>query len=139
MILSAKAYFDDRTVHNTRLLIRAETALPMEFVRRYRKNVIPLTPKKTSALRRSIITRTMANRGEVGWRSEYAQPQNQGYHTITEKRVVNIDGRFVTLHPGVYHYRHYTTPGTGPHFANIAYTKTLSEMPAVLRELGLVK
>ena len=121
------------------LLIRAETQLPAEWLKRYRKNVVALTPKKSGALRRSIITQQRGTQADVSWRMPYAAAQNQGYHTIREKRVVNIDGRFVTLQPGIYRYKNYTTGGTGAHFANIAFTKTNNEMPAVLRELGLVK
>lgn len=137
--LSAQAFFEDMTPGNNALLIRAETAIPAEFVRRYKKNAVAITPMKTGALRRSIITRQLGGTAEVSWRMPYALAQNQGYHTVREKRVVNIDGRFVTLMPGTYHYRNYTTPGTGPHFANIAYQRTIAEMPAALRELGLTK
>lgn len=139
MFLKTQAFFENAIPGNNALLIRAETAIPAEFVSRYKKNVLALTPRKSGALRRSIITQQLGGTAEISWRSAYAIPQNQGFHTVATKRVVNIDGHFVTLQPGVYRYRKYTTPGTGPHFANIAYQKTVSEMPAVIRELGLVK
>src|SRR5690606_13610396 len=123
----------------SRLLIRGQSQLPEEFTKRYRKNVVNLTPKKTGALRRSIVTRTLKGQGEIGWRSQYAAAQNAGHHTVSRTRTINIDGRFVTLHPGVYSYRNYTTQGTGPRFAVLAYQKTVREMPAVIRELGLTK
>lgn len=137
MFLSAKAFFENNTPGNTMLLIRAETAIPAEFIRRFKRNAVAITPKKSGALRRSLITRQLGNTAEISWRSAYAGAQNQGSHTVREKRVVNIDGKFVTLMPGIYHYRNYTTPGTGPHFANIAFTQTQTEMPEVLRALGL--
>lgn len=139
MFLSTKAFFDNNIPGNNMLLIRSETAIPAEFVRRFKRNVVGITPMKTGALRRSIITQQLGNTANISWRSAYAGAQNQGFHTVREKRVINIDGRFVTLQPDVYHYRHYTTSGTGPHFANIAFARTQSEMPAVMRELGLTK
>lgn len=139
MFLSSKTFFENNTPGNTALLIRAETQLPAEYLKHYKANVVNLTPKKRGGLRRSIITRQLANRAEISWRAPYAVQQNQGYHTVLSKRVVNIDGSFVTLHPGRYYYHNYTTPGTGPHFANIAFQKTNNEMPAVMKELGLVK
>ena len=146
MFLSAKAFFEDGTANNTRVLIRAETQIPQEFTKRYRKNVVAITPKKSGALRRSIITQAIGNKAEISWRLPYAGAQNVGHHTVARKRVINIGFKapynnlgYVTLSPGVYPYRNYTTPGTGPRFASIAYQKTQSEMPAVMRELGLTK
>lgn len=139
MFLSAKAFFDNHIPGNNMLLIRSETMIPAEFVRRYKKNVVKLTPMKSGALRRSIITQQLGNTASISWRSAYAGAQNEGGHTVSEKRVVNIDGQFVTLQPGFYRYRKYTTGGTGPHFANIAFQQTQKEMPEVMRELGLTK
>ncbi len=124
MFLSTKAFFENMIPGNNALLIRAETAIPAEFIRHYKKNVAPLTPKKVGSLRKSIITQQLGNTASISWRSAYAGAQNQGSHTVKEKRIVNIDGKFVTLQPGVYHYRNYTTPGTGPRFATIAFQKT---------------
>jgi hypothetical protein len=139
MFLRTEAFFNDMTPGITNILVRAETAIPSEFVRLYKKNAVAITPRKTGALRRSIITRQLGNTAEISWRSGYAIPQNQGFHTVTSKRVVNIYGSFVTLQPGVYRYRNYTTPGTGPHFAGIAYQQTIAQMPEVMRALGLTK
>ena len=143
MFLSAKAFFADGTANNTRVLIRAETQIPQEFTKRYRKNVVAITPKKSGALRRSIITQAIGNKAEISWRLPYAKAQNVGQHTVDRKRVINIGFKapynnlgYVTL---MYPYRNYTTPGTGPRFASIAFQKTQSEMPAVMRELGLTK
>lgn len=140
MFLSAKAFFKHDQLDLDRTLYRrAETALPQEFVRTYKKNVVAITPMKSGALRRSIITQVLGGQAEIAWRAPYAKVQDQGGHTIGEKRVVNIDGNFVTLHPGFYAYRNYTTPGTGPNFATTAFMATTAQMPAVYRELGLTK
>ena len=125
MFLSAKTYFQNGMPHNIRLLIRAETQLPEEFIKRYKKNVAKITPKKRGWLRRSIITQVQPKRAEITWRAVYAKAQDKGYHTTkTGKRAV---------------YRKYTTGGTGSHFASRAFRQTMSEMPAVYRELGLTK
>lgn len=139
MFLSAKTFFEDHTAGNNMLLIRGATMLPAEFIRIYKKNVVKITPMKSGALRRSIITQSLGNEANISWRSAYAGAQNEGGHTVAETRRVNIDGRFVTLKPGFYRYRKYTTAGTGPHFANIAYQETVREMPAAARALGLIK
>lgn len=138
MFISAKAYFDDKTPLNDRLLIRAETEIPAEWAKRYRKNVVQITPRKTGALRRSIITQVVSGRAQIGWRSAYAAAQNQGGHTVP--RPVSgpnrRDGGFATIAPGFYRYRRYTTPGTGPRFASIAFRKTNEELPLIYREVG---
>lgn len=139
MFLTAKAFFEDNTKSNVRLLIRANETIPAEFVRRYKRNVVKLTPYKTGALRRSIITQQIGNTANISWRMPYAKAQNEGGHTVSETRRVYINGRFVTLKPGYYRYKHYTTPGTGAGFAFTAFQQTQKEMPAALRELGLTK
>lgn len=136
MFLSTTAFFDNHIPGNNQLLIRAETAIPAEFIRRFKKNAVALTPLKSGALRRSIITQQLGNTANISWRSAYAGAQNQGFHTVNKRRVINIDGRFITLQPGIYRYKKYTTAGTGPHFANEAYVKTMNEIPEMVSELG---
>lgn len=121
MYLSAKTFFDDKTPANTRLLFRAETQMPVEWLKRFRKNVVSLTPRDSAALRRNIITQAQGGQASVGWRVSYARAQEYGGHD----------------YPG--QYKNYTTPGTGPHFGRTAFQKTQREMPAVIRELGLTK
>ena len=140
MFLSAKAFFNSGQLdYDRQLYRRAETALPEEFIRVYKRNVVAITPRKTGALRRSIITQAIGGRAEIAWRLPYAIPQDKGGHTVGSKRVVNIDGDFVTLHPGFYRYKNYTTPGTGPNFATTAFMATTAQMPGVYRALGLTK
>jgi hypothetical protein len=141
MFLTAKAFFQDNTQNNKRVLIRAETEIPAEFVKRFKKNVVKITPMKTGALRRSIITQSLGGRAEISWRSPYAKVQHEGGHTVSEPvRGLNPNtGKYSTIKPGFYRYRNYTTAGTGPRFGTRAYQATQAEMPAVLRELGLTK
>jgi len=125
MFVSAKTYFKNGMPHNIRLLIRANTQLPEEFIKRYKKNVSKITPKKSGWLRRSIITQVTPGRGEITWRAIYAAAQNQGWHTTKSgKRAI---------------YVNYTDEKTGSRFAARAFEQTMSEMPAVYRELGLTK
>lgn len=139
MFLSAQAFFENSIPDFNRLLIRAEADMPAEWLRRFRKNVIPLTPLKTGALRRSIITRQLGGTAEVSWRAPYALAQNEGGHTVPRsvKGINPATGRGSTIAAGYYRYRKYTTPGTGPHYANEAYVRTNSELPQIVRELGL--
>ena len=121
MFLSTKAFFENNTASNVLLIKQAETALPKEFIRLFKKNVVDNTPKKSSALRRSIITQALGSRAQIGWRSAYAAAQEKGSHA------------------GSASYSNYTTDDTGAGFAKDAFAKTTREMPAVLRELGLTK
>lgn len=140
MFLSAKAFYDSTALDYTKNVYRrADTDLPAEFVKLYKRNVVNITPRKTGALRRSIIPLVTKGRAEIAWRSPYAGAQNKGGHTITSKRVVNMGDGFVTLKPGFYRYSNYTTPGTGPNFATIAFMATRSQMPMVYRQLGLTR
>lgn len=121
MRISARAFFDDKTADNNRLLFRAQTALPEEWLKRFRKNVVAITPKDSGALRRSIITQAIGTEANVGWRLPYARAQEYGGHD----------------YPG--QYKTYTTPGTGPYFGRSAWQKTNREIPQIIRELGLTK
>ena len=141
MFLSAKAFFDDKTDHNSRLLIRGQTEIPREWIRLFKKNVAAITPMKTGALRRSIITQAMGSTASVSWRMPYARAQHSGGHTVP-RRVMGgntRDGGFGIIPARSYRYSNYTTPGTGPRFGSIAFQVTNAQMPAVLRELGLTK
>lgn len=141
MFISAKAYFDNKIDYNVTLLRRAETALPEEFVRLYKRNVVAITPRKTGALRRSIITQALGNTANISWRMPYAKAQDAGGHTQshTVKGINRRDGGGGTIMPGSYRYSNYTTPGTGPHFATTAFKATTAQMPVIYRQLGLIR
>jgi len=141
MFLSAKVIFDDQTVHLNRLLIRAQTEMPREWLRLYKKNVVGITPMKTGALRRSIITQALGTTASVSWRAPYAQAQQDGGHTVP-RRVMGEntrDGGFGIIPARFYRYSRYTTAGTGPRFGSIAFQQTNDQIPAILRELGLTQ
>lgn len=77
----------------------------------------PVTPLKDMGLRTSVsktmeIPQEGIIQGSIEWRVPYAQYQERG---------MRYDG----THP----IRHYTTPGTGKHFASRAIEKTLTKIP----------
>lgn len=140
MILSASGFFDARRRISEmgELIARVDTVVPAEYVKLYKQNVIPYTPKRTSALRRSVITRSSKGVAEIGYRVPYAVVQNRGYHsqTHTVRGWNQRDGGFGTIKPGRYVYSRYTTPGTGSQFFAKGKQKTDKEFPAKLRILG---
>lgn len=123
MFLSAKTIFEDPTKSNISLLFRAETNIPRMWSQRFLRNVrlMDQTPQDTGALRRSIITYSSGGEANIGWRSAYARAQEYGGHD----------------YPG--QYSNYTKAGTGPFFGRNAYARTLSELPSIVRETGLIK
>lgn len=141
MFLSAKAFFEDHTQDNIRLLVRAETEFPAEWLRTFRKNVLPLTPKKIGYLRRSIITQVLGKTGSVSWRAPYAKAQDDGGHTVRKiiKGPNQRDGGYGIILPKPYRYSNYTTAGTGSDFARKAATATHKQVPGLWRKLGLTK
>lgn len=120
--MSANAVFDDNLAENELLITRSMTELPQMFVTQFKKNVIPFTPYRSGALRRSIVTQVMGNQANIAWRLPYAVDQNEGQDQKTGT---------------VYH--HWTTPGTGPGFKDKAFAATIKQVDPMFRELGLVK
>lgn len=115
----------DNTNKNTKLMLQISHVVPEEFAKRYKENVVGLTPRKNSWLRRSIRTEVSGNRLSISWMSKYAAAQNAGQMTVTRPRTIYIDGKgFRTLKPGVYRFKRYTTPGTGSGFADTALKMT---------------
>ena len=140
MFVSAKAFFDDHTQDNIRLLIRAETEFPQEWLKTYKRIVAPLTPIDTGALRRSIITRVVPNGAEVSWRRPYASVQNDGQHTVARKVVTRdqYNGGFGIIPARVYtNYIHRRGGNKG--FLEKAAIATRNEVPAMWRKIGLTK
>lgn len=119
--MSAKAVFDDKLAEDELLITRAAVNLPKMFVTQYKKNVLPLTPRRSGALRRSIVTSAVGHTAQIGWRLPYAIDQDLG---VDQK-----SGRV---------YRNYTTPGTGPHFKDKALALTIKQLDPMFREVGLV-
>ena len=121
MFISAKAFFKDNTANNKVLIKQVETAIPVEWLKLFRANVVNITPIETAALRRSIITQALGNRGRVGWRSAYAGAHEKGSHRGSKQ------------------YENYSRAGTGAGFAKRAFRLTQEQMPSKLKQLGLIK
>ena len=69
----------------------------------------PVTPMDTSQLRRNVFKRILSNGdGEIEWKEEYSGYQEAGRRA---------DGTHIV--------KHYTTPGTGAHYAEKSVDKIL--------------
>lgn len=128
---------NNRTKHNTRLLVEMNTAIPSDFVRLYKANALIFTPRgKTSWLRRSIVTQAGNGTARISWRAEYAKAQDEGGHRVNKpiKGPNQRDGGFGTIMPGYYSYRN----GKSGFLAKTS-VKTQSDMIPLLRQRGYTK
>lgn len=140
MFVKADVFFKNAMKDKAILTLEAKTNIPEELAKRFKKNVAPITPMKTGALRRSIITLKGENEVLVGWRAgKKALAQNAGGHTVKKPiRGINPEtGKYSTIRPGYYRYKKYTTPGTIPRFAQVALELTQKEVDSVIRGLRL--
>lgn len=116
-----------------RLMMTLKHTIPEEYWSLYKKNVVGITPKKSSALRRSIAHSIVGNELTIWWRVPYAAAQNVGYHTDRRRHFVPAEGfgengRGYLAIPGRRHfYQNYSTPGTGAGFMEKAASMTLQE------------
>lgn len=79
----------------------------------------PRTPKDTNRLRSDITKQVLGKKGTITWHKKYAQAQEAGI----------IHGSPV---------RNYTTPGTGPHFAENAVRQVVEDSGTYFRKAGLI-
>lgn len=79
----------------------------------------PITPKERGNLRGDILKRALGSKGVMEWRKVYAAPQERGV----------IRGTPI---------RNYTTPGTGPHYAERAVRAGVLRTKMVARKVGLI-
>ncbi len=75
----------------------------------------PKTPKDEGDLRLNVLKQVLGSKARITWRQPYAQIQE-------EKQ-----------------FKNYTTPGTGPHYAENAVVKIFNEAVTYFRQVGLVK
>jgi hypothetical protein len=98
----------------------------------------PNTPKKTGQLRNNVIKRVSGKSGSITWRSNHAGAQEAGYMTVRKTRTFKTaEGAWVTLKPGRYYFKKYTTPGTGSRYASNAAIKEGGNPRKYLRMAGL--
>lgn len=74
----------------------------------------PKTPRKTGRLRMDVVKQVLGLKGEIRWGKDYAIYQEKKQFT------------------------NYTTPGTGPHFAENAVKQGVVETAAVAKAAGLI-
>ncbi|MFA9228861.1 MAG: hypothetical protein ACEQR7_10625 [Agathobacter rectalis] len=74
----------------------------------------PNTPLKTSRLRNDILKQALGLNAKITWSKKYAAFQE-------EKQ-----------------YAHYTTAGTGPHYALNAVKKIVADTMSIARSVGLI-
>lgn len=74
----------------------------------------PKTPKKTGRLRMDINKQVLGLNGKIKW--------GKGYAKIQE----------------VKQFKNYTTPGTGPHFAENAVNEGVKETSKIAKQAGLI-
>lgn len=130
--ISAKAFFDNRTIDNALFLESIQRDLPREVLVEYNKiaraaALEPMpsggTPFHHGGLRRSIVTDVRGDTAYVGWRVPYAASTNAG---------INMYGKRI---------QNWTTPGTGSRFMErtqiVADKRIRKEIPQILRRLGL--
>lgn len=84
-------------------------------------NAKPNTPKKLGNLSRDVLRRVNGLHGEIEWRKVYAQYQERGMRRDGSRRV-----------------RKYTTPGTGPHYAENAVKKVVANTNIIARLAHLI-
>lgn len=84
----------------------------------------PNTPQKLGDLRARVIRKMDSNtKGSITWDSKYAAVQEKGYRMQGNRKI---------------EFKHYTTPGTGPHYAQNAVEQTMKKLPNYLKKVGLI-
>lgn len=78
------------------------------------RNAEPKTPKREGYLRRSVVKQVLGLNGAVKWNKEYAAKME------TKQ------------------FRNYTTPGTGPHYAEDAVKKSVGNTRVIAKQSGLL-
>jgi minor capsid protein len=97
------------------------------------------TPMKSGQLRSDVKKSVTGNRGKIVWGKRYAAAQDAGQMTVKKTRTFKTsDGKWLTLKPGVYKFKNYTTPGTGKGFAENAAKKEGGNPRKYLRMAGLL-
>lgn len=74
----------------------------------------PVTPKKEGNLRRDILKTVLGLKGTIKWLKDYAVFQE------------------------VKQFKNYTTPGTGPHYAENSVVKVASKSDVYFKKAGLI-
>lgn len=107
-----------RVIDNTPVVKETLNQKSSLFLRIIAEEIVALstrsTPMKTGALRRDVLKQVLGLHGQVVWAKDYARYQE--------------DKQF----------KNYTTPGTGPHFAESAVTKVVDGTAIIATRAGLI-
>lgn len=95
------------------------------FLREFAEEVVniasPKTPKLDNYLRKDVLKQVLGLKGKIIWQKAYAAVQERGGRKDGTRRI-----------------RNYTTPGTGPHYAQNAVNEALSRVSTIARRAGLI-
>lgn len=103
---------------NTLAIENTTTQKANIFLRLFAEAVVktstPRTPKKTGRLRADVLKQVLGLSGKIKWMKDYA------------------------IYQETKQYRNYTTPGTGPHFAEKSVKQTVNETQRIAKQAGLI-
>lgn len=107
-----------KTTDNTANVIREITVNANIFLRNMADEIVgiaePVTPKKRGTLRNTVLRQVLGLNGKVVWTRKYAAKQE-----TTQ-------------------FRRYTTPGTGPRYAEGAVREAIGRTEQVAKKSGLI-
>jgi len=106
------------TSHTSEIVARVEANIPLAIrflLDDIDSTAFPKTPKDKGNLRQDTIKTVIGKRGLIMWKKEYAIYQENKQ------------------------YQHYTTPGTGPHFAENAVSSAVDRSEQHLRKARVIQ
>lgn len=89
-----------------------------EFMEEAHRIAKPITPKDKGDLKNQVLKKALGNKATMEWRKVYASVQERG----------TIKGSVI---------RHYTTAGTGPHYAEKGVRGALTKTTQIAKKVGL--
>lgn len=107
-----------KVTDNTNNIINSLTQKASVFLRLMSDEIIkistPITPKKSGRLRMDVVKQVLGLKGKIIWGKKYGvyQEENQ--------------------------FKNYTTPGTGPHFAQKGAEGGVEKTQSVAKRSGLI-
>ncbi len=104
----------DELNQKTSIFLRVMTDKIVDYAR-------PNTPKKEGRLREGTIKTVQGPHARIEWRKAYATVQERG-----------------SRKDGTYKIKNYSTPGTGPHYAEDAVKKGVANTSVVAKLVSLI-
>lgn len=107
-----------KTQDNTGYVLNTLSQKASIFLRAMAEEVVniadPKTPKKTGRLKSDVLKQVLGLKGKIVWSKEYAAIQE------------------------IKQFSKYTTPGTGPHYAENAVRETIDKTQKIAKSSGLL-